>query len=130
MIVTANHIMIQKRHTMIYKGSCHCGAIAFEANGDIPQVIECNCSICRRHGYLLWFVPRDKVTLNKAESEMGTYTFNRHMIRHHFCPKCGVATFGMTKDPKGHEMVAINVRCLEDVDLSTVKRNPYDGRSK
>ncbi len=31
---------------MIYKGSYHCGHIAFEVDGDLHGVIECNCSIC------------------------------------------------------------------------------------
>jgi len=48
---------------MMYKGSCHCGQIVFEAEGEIKQVIACNCSICRRKGSLLWFVPAEKFRL-------------------------------------------------------------------
>ncbi|WP_461600000.1 GFA family protein [Achromobacter marplatensis] len=40
------------------QGSCHCGQIEFEVDGDVSQVLECNCSHCSRKGYLLWFVPR------------------------------------------------------------------------
>ena len=60
---------------------------------------------------------------------MSTYTFNKHQIRHQFCPTCGVAPFGMGKDRNGNEMVAMNVRCLEDVEPSTLKIVPHDGRS-
>jgi len=41
-----------------HKGSCHCGGIAFEVEGEPEQVVACNCSHCSRKGYLLWFVPR------------------------------------------------------------------------
>ena len=39
---------------MNYKGSCHCGQIAFEVEGTLEQAMECNCSHCIRKGYLLW----------------------------------------------------------------------------
>ncbi|MBX4144838.1 GFA family protein, partial [Ralstonia pickettii] len=41
---------------MIYRGSCHCGDVKFEAEGDLQGVMACNCSICRRKGALMWFV--------------------------------------------------------------------------
>ena len=115
---------------MIYKGSCHCGRIAFQVDGELGKVIECNCSHCSRKGYLLWFLPRDRLTLSMPEDRLGTYTFNKHVIRHHFCPDCGCAPFGSGKDPTGKPMAAVNARCLEDIDLATLERIPYDGRSK
>lgn len=42
---------------MIYKGSCHCGKIAFEVDGELTGAMACNCSICSRKGALMWFVP-------------------------------------------------------------------------
>ena len=49
---------------MKYQGSCHCGKVAFEVEGEIQGVISCNCSICRRKGALMWFVPRDKLAVS------------------------------------------------------------------
>ena len=115
---------------MSHRGSCHCGAIRFEVEGEFDKVIECNCSHCSRKGYLLWFVPRDKLRLATPESELATYLFNRHVIRHHFCPTCGCAPLGFGADPSGAEMAAVNVRCLEDVDPSAAERMPFDGRSR
>ncbi len=112
------------------RGSCHCGKIAFEVDGEIPKVIECNCSHCQRKGYLLWFVPRADFRLATPPEAMSTYRFNKHVIAHRFCPDCGCAPFGEGKDPKGNETVAVNVRCLEDIDLAKVERMPFDGRSK
>ena len=115
---------------MKHKGSCHCGQIAFEVEGDIPEVLSCNCSICQRKGSLLWFVPRQAFKLLTPPGKMSTYTFNKHVIKHHFCPTCGMHPFGEGKGQDGKEMAAINVRCLEDVDLSALKVRHYDGRSK
>lgn len=114
---------------MIYKGSCHCGRIRFQAEGDLGKALECNCSHCSRKGYLLWFLPREKVVLGTPLSELATYTFNKHVIHHHFCPTCGCAPFGFGKDPQGNAMAAVNVRCLEGIELAEVERQPFDGRS-
>ena len=114
---------------MKYKGSCHCGKIAFEVEGNIEQVMECNCSICQRRGHLLWFVPREKLQLKTPESNMETYLFNKKVIQHHFCPVCGCGPFGEGKDPKGNVTAAVNVRCLEDIDLSKLKVKQFDGKN-
>lgn len=114
---------------MIYQGSCHCGDIVFEAEGEIGPVVECNCSHCSRKGVLLWFIGRDKMTLKTPESAMTTYHFNKHVIDHLFCKRCGCQPFGLGVDPKGNRMAAINVRCVEGIDLTALKRIPYDGLS-
>jgi len=115
---------------MTHQGSCHCGQITFEIEGDINQVLECNCSHCDRKGFLLWFVPRAQLRLTTPEASLSTYTFNKHVIKHHFCAKCGCAPFGFGKDPSGAETAAVNVRCLSAVDRSKLKVMQYDGRSK
>ncbi|MBI4984543.1 MAG: GFA family protein [Rhodocyclales bacterium] len=114
---------------MIYKGSCHCGRIAFEVEGDIGQVMACNCSMCSRKGSLLWFVPRDALRLLTPEEDLGTYTFNKHVIKHRLCPTCGIHAFGEGSDPAGKRMAAINARCLEGIDLSALSVKHFDGRS-
>ena len=113
---------------MKYKGSCHCGQVAFEVEGDLTQAMECNCSHCSRKGFLLWFVPRSQFELI-GEEGVTTYTFNKHAIEHQFCATCGCQPFAYGKDPSGAEMAAINVRCLSDIDLASVKRVPFNGRS-
>lgn len=113
----------------MHTGSCHCGRIKFGVEGTFDEVKECNCSHCSRKGYLLWFVPRGQLTLKTPKDAMSTYRFNRHVINHHFCPDCGCAPFGFGKTPDGAEMAAVNIRCLEGIELSEVKRIPVDGRS-
>jgi hypothetical protein len=119
----------KEEKAMIYKGSCHCGEVAFEVEGELTQVMDCNCSICSRKGALLWFVPRDKLRLLTPETNLSTYTFNKHVIQHQFCPRCGIHTFGEASDPAGNPMAAINVRCLEGVELSTLPVKHFDGRA-
>jgi hypothetical protein len=115
---------------MVYKGGCHCGQIAFEVEGELAGVMECNCSICTKRGYLLWMVPRQQLRLSTPEKNLGTYTFNTHTVKHRFCPVCGSGPFGEGVNPKTKEMTAaVNVRCLEGVDLSKLKVTHFDGRS-
>jgi hypothetical protein len=114
---------------MIYHGSCHCGQIRFEVEGEITELTACNCSICSRKGWLLWFVPRDQMRLKTSEKAINTYTFNKHVIKHRFCPICGMHPFGEGSDASGSRMAAINVRCLEDVDCSAFPVKQFDGRA-
>jgi hypothetical protein len=114
---------------MKYKGSCHCGRVAFEVEGTIENALACNCSICVRKGSLLWFVPRDKLHLKTPESSLSTYMFNKHVIKHRFCANCGIHPFGEGVDPKGNATAAVNIRCLEDIDLGSIPVKQFDGRS-
>lgn len=112
---------------MIYEGSCHCGNIGFEVEGEFSEALDCNCSLCRRRGGLLAFVPREKLVLKTPEENIATYTFNRHVIRHHFCANCGIAPFGEGAAPNGAAMASINLRCIPAIDLGALKVTAYDG---
>ncbi|GMV59857.1 MAG: hypothetical protein AMXMBFR72_29500 [Betaproteobacteria bacterium] len=114
---------------MDYRGSCHCGRIAFEVSGEIGEVMSCNCSMCQRKGSLLWFVPRHSLQLLTPREDMSTYTFHQHVIKHHFCPKCGIHPFGEGVGPDGQPMAAVNVRCLDGVDLDSLSVQRFDGRA-
>jgi hypothetical protein len=114
---------------MKHQGSCHCGNVAFEVEGDIENGLACNCSMCSRRGSLLWFVARDQLQLLTPEAAAGTYTFNKHVIKHRFCPSCGIHAFGEAVDPKGNRVAAVNLRCIEGLDLKTVRVQEFDGRS-
>ncbi len=111
------------------QGSCHCGKIAFEVEGQPESVLACNCSMCSRKGSLLWFVARDKLRLLTPEENANTYLFNKHAIRHRFCPTCGIHPYGEGTDPSGKSMAAINVRCLEGVDLAAIPVQHFNGRA-
>lgn len=113
----------------IYTASCHCGTISLQVEGTIDSALSCNCSICSRKGSLLWFVPRDRLRLKNSEGAASSYTFNKHAIKHRFCPTCGIHPYGEGTDPKGNAMAAINLRCIEDIDVSDIPVHEFDGKS-
>lgn len=114
---------------MLYHASCHCGRVAFDVEGTIDSALACNCSICSRRGSLLWFVPRDRLTLRTPEDAAATYTFNKHVIKHRFCPVCGIHPYGEGTDPQGRAMAAVNLRCVEGLDAEALPVHRYDGRA-
>jgi hypothetical protein len=110
-----------------YRGGCHCGRVSFEVEGTIDGVSECNCSICTKKAYLHWHVPRESFHLRSGEELLSTYTFNTGVAQHHFCRVCGVASFYIARsDP---DKIDVNVRCLEGVDLGTLRVETFDGRN-
>lgn len=110
-------------------GSCHCGKVAFEVDGTPDSATACNCSMCQRRGSLLWFVPREALRLTTPEENLATYQFHERVIEHRFCPVCGIHTFGEGTHPNGQRMAAVNVRCLDGVDLDALTVSHFDGRS-
>ena len=115
---------------MKYQGSCHCGQVAFEVEGELNDVMSCNCSMCQRKGALMWFVPRESMRVLRGDRLLASYTFNKHVIQHKFCPTCGIHPFGEGSDRSGKAMAAINARCLENIDLATLPVTHFDGRSR
>jgi len=114
---------------MNYKGSCHCGRIAFEVEGTLEGAMTCNCSMCQRKGAVMWFVPRDRLKLLTPDENASTYLFNTHAVKHRYCSVCGIHPFGEGTDPKGMRTAAVNIRCLEGIALENIPTTHYDGRS-
>ena len=112
-----------------HQGSCHCQAITWEAEADIDEVMECNCSHCSRKGFLLKFIPADKFNLRSGENNLQEYRFNKKQIAHLFCKTCGVQSFGRGKDQESNETVALNVRCIPDLNIESLKIKKVDGKS-
>ena len=97
---------------MIYKGSCHCGAVAFEVEANKKVVaISCNCSICTKAGNLHLIVPLSKFKLIKGENNLSTYTFDTGEAKHLFCRTCGIKSFYIPRtNPDG---ISVNPSCLK-----------------
>ena len=112
-----------------YSGGCQCGKVRYEATFELGEVIACNCSRCGRLGSLLAFMPKDSFKLVSGEGAMTEYQFNKHNIHHLFCATCGIQSFAHGKGPGGAEMAAVNVRCLDGVDVDSLKVKKVDGRS-
>ncbi len=112
---------------MIYRGSCHCGAVQFEVEAARRILCaECNCSICAKSGFLHLIVPRSKFTFLKGEESLTTYCFNTGVARHQFCKVCGIKSFYVPRsNPDGFD---VNVRCLEPQPEELVVE-PFDGKN-
>ena len=108
-------------------GGCHCGAVRFEAEVDTTSGIACNCSYCAKAAPLLAFTSADRFEVTAGEDALTDYRFNKQVIAHLFCRHCGIGPFGRGTSPDGTEMAAINLRCVDGIDLAAVERKPFDG---
>ncbi len=72
--------------------------------------------------------PARQISASGGAEAMRTYTFNKHVIQHHFCPTCGIHPFA-EGELNGQKMVAVNVRCLEGVEVESLRVMHFDGRA-
>lgn len=115
---------------MAFEGSCHCGAVTYAVAGDIPTTaMSCNCSHCRRKGFLLAFVPLEQFRLTGGGDKLASYKFNGHNIDHQFCTDCGCQGFSVGTGPDGSKMAAVNLRCVAAADLDALIIQKVDGAS-
>jgi hypothetical protein len=116
-----------RESSMVYLGSCHCGAVKFEI--DAPESIEveeCNCSICSKGGFLHLILPLNKFKLVSGSENLTVYTFNSGVAKHTFCKICGIKPFYTPRsNPDG---IDINLRCL-DTKPSLVTMVQFDGQN-
>jgi hypothetical protein len=111
-----------------YAGGCQCGKVRYEAQVDLAgAVLSCNCSMCGRAGTLLQFIPATQFKLLSGEDGLTDYQFNKKRIHHLFCSVCGIKSFARGAGPNG-PTVAVNVRCLDDVNVGDLKITAYDGK--
>lgn len=110
-----------------YKGGCHCGRVRFEISAEVEKVIDCNCSICLKKGFLHLILPAEQFRLVSPPEMVTLYQFNTKTARHYFCPVCGIHSYYI---PRSHpDKVDVNVRCLEGIDLHTLTIQPFDGKN-
>ncbi|CAK7223580.1 hypothetical protein SCUCBS95973_005227 [Sporothrix curviconia] len=139
-----------------YRGGCHCGAISFDVtlsppleslrnesisesgSGSEPapahEVVNCSCSVCSRHGYLLVYPTRDKVVFHNkggGQARCGTYQFNLKVQDHLFCKNCGSSVMidFLDRFKPAFDGYGINVRSLYDVDLEALNILKVDGKT-
>jgi len=116
--------------TTSYTGGCHCGAVRYRVGGKIEWAVTCNCSICSKTGTMLTFVPDAQFELLSGADALSDYQFGRRNIHHLFCKRCGIRSFARGRKPgNGEPMVAVNVRCVDDVDLAAIPVKQFDGKS-
>jgi hypothetical protein len=108
-----------------YEGGCHCGAVRFRVVVEEHAASDCNCSICRKKGFLHLIVPPERFTLVRGADVLSTYRFNTGVAKHTFCKVCGIHPF---YTPRSHpDQVDVNVRCLDGDVLGRFHFTPFDG---
>lgn len=121
---------------MTIKGSCHCGAVVFEIDGEIPaQLMRCTCTFCTKRGALTANFTPAQFRLVPAPSGDSTYRWNTRMVAHHFCPMCGCPTFSDSPDFQTDgswdgktRRIVVNARLFEGFDAATADIAVIDGR--
>lgn len=117
--------MTTKTHT----GGCHCGRVRFEIEVDLEQaeILDCNCTICTKKGFLHLIVAPDRFRLLRGEDALSEYRFNTRQAVHRFCKTCGIHPF---YTPRSHpDDVDVNVRVLDEIDIGRLEITPFDGRN-
>ena len=113
-----------------YEGGCHCGRVRFRVTADLSRVTDCNCSICTKKGLHFAFLTPKSFQLRAGADNLREYLFNKHAIRHQLCIECGVDVFARGNKPDGTEVVALNVSCIDGVELEKLAMTPIDGRNR
>lgn len=110
-----------------HKGSCHCGRVTFEFDGDVGAAVECNCSICHMKRAIWHGTDDANFRILSGEADLSLYQFGTMTAKHYFCKSCGISLFSRPRiAPKKW---VVNLRCVEDVDLSGIKIRPFDGQN-
>ena len=109
-----------------YTGGCHCGRVRFEVSGQIDRVLDCNCSICRKKGFLHWIVEPERFHLLSAPDALSLYEFRTRTAKHYFCSTCGISSYYI---PRSHpDMIDVNLRCVDGVNLEELEIERFDGQ--
>ncbi|HEX8668282.1 MAG TPA: GFA family protein [Allosphingosinicella sp.] len=89
----------------MHEGSCLCGAVRFQVEGELAAPDACHCSQCRRQSGHFWAstdVPREALTLTGEDKV--TWYRSSERVRRGFCATCGSVLFW---DPIGRARLAI-----------------------
>lgn len=108
-----------------YHGSCFCGAVHFEAEGDLSQgTMRCNCGFCRKMRYWEMRLP-DAAGFRILSGQAFLAETPRGQddgvdMHHHFCIRCGTRlwTDGNLEQMGGRfVMVCINALDVTEEEL-------------
>lgn len=102
----------------VHKGSCLCGAVKVEVEGDLPGPDACHCAQCRKQSGHYWAstdVPRDRLTI-EGEENVRWYQ-SSEKVRRGFCKTCGSFLFW---DPPARETTAVAMGAFDGATETTL----------
>jgi hypothetical protein len=116
-----------------YSGSCHCGAVRFEADIDLEKGTgRCNCSICTKPAIGARSSSPMPSACSPARKRLCDYQFGAETAHHPFCRFCGVRPFGTGHvEQVGGDYVTIRLSALDDADPAELAAGPiryFNGR--
>ncbi|MBQ5941605.1 MULTISPECIES: GFA family protein [unclassified Massilia] len=116
-----------------YHGSCHCGAVRYEADFDLARgTIKCNCSICTKMRFWAVQLPAAHFRLLQGREALREYRFHLRRDGHNFCGECGINLFSTGESSALGPFVAVTVNSLDDMpveDLMAAPLRVFDGRN-
>jgi hypothetical protein len=98
----------------VHKGSCHCGAVQFEVEGELDAGFICDCSLCRRKNAIMVRLPKEQFRLLKGEGDLTMYQWNTKIAKHYFCKHCGIYTHHQPRTAP--DMMGVNLGCIDEID--------------
>jgi hypothetical protein len=118
-------------------GRCHCGAMSFEIDAEIPPALtRCTCSFCAKRGALLAYYAPEVFRASAQDGADGVYRWNTALVAHHFCTRCGVAAYSDSpafgRDGSWDQVtrrIGVNARLFDDFDAATAPVTVIDGKN-
>ena len=96
---------------------CHCGEVELEIKESeraLNKFLRCNCTLCKKKGYIMTFAPITDVKITKGEDKLKLYQYHTKVAEHYFCPDCGIYTHHKMRSRP--DMFGLNVGCIDDID--------------
>jgi hypothetical protein len=114
----------------VVRGRCHCGAVDWRFDGEIPDATICNCTICRRYG-VLWAYDYDGhgIHVDDPNGVLTAYSRGSRSLSFNFCRVCGNLVSWRANAPgaDGRTRIAVNLRLAEPADVAQVPLQRFDG---
>ncbi len=113
---------------MDYKGSCHCESVKFNFKTDLLNVVQCNCSFCKRRNAKMALEKKEAIDITEGEENLRLYQFNTNVAKHYFCKKCGIFVYSNRRfDPNG---IAVNLGCIDNINTFEIEAKVADNIHK
>ena len=96
---------------------CHCGDVVLEikeSEGALNKFLRCNCTLCKKKGYIMTFAPITDVKITKGEDKLKLYQYHTKVAEHYFCSDCGIYTHHKMRSRP--DTFGLNVGCIDDID--------------